>query len=84
MIASLANDINNLNNLMNDNSAKHLKSNHNFTIDNEISFTVQDNFEITFKEIKESEQQKHVEQVINIFEDIFKKMMKALMNLYPI
>ena len=71
--ASLANDINNLNNLMNDNSAIHLNSNHNLTIDNEISNTDEDNFKIAFKEIKESEQPKYVEQVINMFEDIFKK-----------
>ena len=71
--ASLANDINNLNNLMNDNSAIHLNSNHNLTIDNEISNNDEDNFKITFKEIKESEQPKYVEQVINMFEDIFKK-----------
>ena len=71
--ASLANDINNLNNLMNDNSAIHLNSNHNLTIDNEILNNDEDNFKITFKEIKESEQPKYVEQVINMFEDIFKK-----------
>ena len=71
--ASLANDINNLNNIMNDNSAIHLNSNHNLTIDNEISNNDEDNFKITFKEIKESEQPKYVEQVINMFEDIFKK-----------
>ena len=71
--ASLANDINNLNNLMNDNSAIHLNSNHNLTIDNEMSNTDEDNFKIAFKEIKESEQTKYVEQVINMFEDIFKK-----------
>ena len=71
--ASLANDINNLNNLMNDNSAIHLNSNHNLTIDNEISNTDEDNFKIAFKEIKESEQPKYVEQVINMFEDLFKK-----------
>ena len=72
--ASLANDINNLNNLMNDNSAIHLNSNHNLTIiDNDISNNDEENFKITLKEIKDSEQEKYVEQVINMFEDIFKK-----------
>ena len=71
--ASLANDINNLNNLMNDDSAIRLNSNHNLTIDNEILNTDEDNFKIAFKEIKESEQPKYVERVINMLEDIFKK-----------
>ena len=70
---SLANDINNLNNLMNDNSMIHLNSNHNLTIDNDLTNNDEENFKIALKEIKESEQQKYVEQVINMFEDIFKK-----------
>ena len=59
---------------MNDNSAIHLNSNHNLTIiDNDISNNDEENFKITLKEIKDSEQEKYVEQVINMFEDIFKK-----------
>ena len=71
---TLANDINNLNNLMNDNSVIGLNSNHNITIlDNEILNTDEENFKIELKEIKESEKDKFIEQVINMFEDIFKK-----------
>ena len=55
---SLANDINNLNNLMNDNSMIHLNSNHNLTIDNDLTNNDEENFKIALKEIKESEQQK--------------------------
>ena len=70
---------------MNDNSAIHLNSNHNLTIiDNDISNNDEENFKITLKEIKDSEQEKYVEQVINMFEDIFKKKTKILMNQYPI
>ena len=47
---------------------------HNITIcDNEISNTDEDNFKISISEIKNSDQKKYVEQVINMFEDIFKK-----------
>ena len=71
---TLANDINNLNNLMNDNSVIGLNSNHNITIlDNEILNTDEENFKIELKEIKESEKDKFIEQVINMFEDILKK-----------
>ena len=71
---TLANDINNLNNLINDNSVIHLNSNHNITInDNEILNTDEDNFKIPLEEIKESDQNKFLEQVVNMFEDIFKK-----------
>ena len=71
---TLANDINNLNNLMNDNSVIGLNSNLNITIlDNEILNTDEENFKIELKEIKESEKDKFIEQVINMFEDIFKK-----------
>ena len=71
---TLANDINNLNNLMNDNSVIGLNSNHNITIlDNEILNTDEENFKIELKEIKESEKDKFIEQVINMFEDIYKK-----------
>ena len=78
---TLANDINNLNNLMNDNSVIHLNSNHNITIlDNEILNSDEDNFKITLKEIKESESNKYIEQVINMFEDIFKKKDENINN----
>ena len=40
---------------------------------NDISNNDEENFKITLKEIKDSEQEKYVEQVINMFEDIFKK-----------
>ena len=73
-ITSLANDIHNLNNLINDNSKIDLNSNHNITLlDNEILNTDEDNFKIPLEEIKESDQKKYIEQVINMFEDIFKK-----------
>ena len=76
---TLNNDINNLINIsikneMNDNSIINLNSMHNITIcDNEISNTDEDSFKITISEIKNSDQKKYVEQVINMFEDIFKK-----------
>ena len=75
---TLNNDINNLINIsikndINDNSAIHLNSNHNITIDNEILNNDEDNFKIAFNEIKESDQKKYIEQVTNMFEDIFKK-----------
>ena len=71
---TLANDINNLNNLINDNSMIHLNSNHNITInDNEILNTDEDNFKIALEEIKESDQKKYIDQVINMFEDVYKK-----------
>ena len=76
---TLNNDINNLINIsmkneMNDNSIINLNSMHNITIcDNEISNTDEDNFKISISEIKNSDQKKYVEQVINMFEDIFKK-----------
>ena len=76
---TLNNDINNLINIsikneMNDNSIINLNSMHNITIcDNEISNTDEDNFKISIIEIKNSDQKKYVEQVINMFEDIFKK-----------
>ena len=73
MNTTLANDINNLNNLINDNSMIHLNSNHNITLDNEILNTDEDNFKIPLVEIKESDQNKYIEQVISMFEDIFKK-----------
>ena len=71
---TLANDINNLNNLMNDNSDINLNSNHNLTIiDNEILNPEEENIKISLEEIKKSDEKKYVEQVINMFEDIFKK-----------
>ena len=76
---TLNNDINNLINIsikneMNDNSIINLNSMHNITIcDNEISNTDEDNFKISINEIKNSDQKKYVEQVINMFEDMFKK-----------
>ena len=76
---TLNNDINNLINIsikneMNDNSIINLNSMHNITIcDNEISNTDEDNFKISISEIKNSDQKKYVEQVINMFEDMFKK-----------
>lgn len=76
---TLNNDINNLINIsikneMNDNSIINLNSMHNITIcDNEISNTDEDSFKISISEIKNSDQKKYVEQVINMFEDIFKK-----------
>ena len=76
---TLNNDTNNLINIsikneMNDNSIINLNSMHNITIcDNEISNTDEDNFKISISEIKNSDQKKYVEQVINMFEDIFKK-----------
>ena len=76
---TLNNDINNLINIsikneMNDNSIINLNSMHNITIcDNEISNTDEDSFKISINEIKNSDQKKYVEQVINMFEDIFKK-----------
>ena len=76
---TLNNDINNLINIsikneMNDNSIINLNSMHNITIcDNEISNTDEDSFKISTSEIKNSDQKKYVEQVINMFEDIFKK-----------
>ena len=76
---TLNNDINNLINIslkneINDNSAINLNSMHNITIlDNEILNTDEDNFKITINEIKGSDPKKYVEQVINMFEDIFKK-----------
>ena len=76
---TLNNDLNNLiniskNNDISDNSMINLNSMHNITIlDNEILNTDEDNFKITFKEIKESDQKKYIEQVINMFDDIFQK-----------
>ena len=74
----LNNDTNNLINIsikndINDNSMINLNSNHNITIDNEILNNDEDNFKITLNEIKESDQKKYIEQVISMFEDIFKK-----------
>ena len=71
------NDSNNLINIsmkndINDNSMIHLNSNHNITIDNEILNNDEDNFKITLNEIKESDPKKYIEQVISMFEDIFK------------
>jgi hypothetical protein len=52
----------------------HLNSNHNITIiDNELLNSDEDNFKIAFNELKESDQKKYIEQVITMFEDIFKK-----------
>ena len=72
------NDINNLVNIsmkndINDNSAINLNSNHNITLDNEISNNDEDNFKIDLNEIKESDQKKYIEQVIYMFEDLYKK-----------
>ncbi len=72
------NDTNNLINIsikndMNDNSTININSNHNITIDNEIVNNDEDNFKISLNEIKESDQKKYIEQVISMFEDIFKK-----------
>ena len=84
---TLNNDINNLINMsikndINDNSMIHLNSNHNITIlDNEILNADEDNFKITLNEIKESDQKKYIEQVINMFEDIFKKKDEKLNSL---
>ena len=74
----LNNDTNNLINIsikndINDNSMIHLNSNHNITLDNEILNNDEDNFKITLNEIKESDQKRYIEQVISMFEDIFKK-----------
>ena len=78
---TLANDINNLNNLINDNSAINLNSNHNITInDNELISTDEENFKVLLKEIKESDKKKYVEQVINMFEDIYKKKEENINN----
>ena len=78
---TLNNDINNLNNLMNDNSLIHLSSNHNITIiDNEILNTEEENIKISLKDIKESDPNKYSEQVINMFEDVFKKKDEAINN----
>ena len=77
----LANEINNLNNLISDNSAINLNSNHNITInDNELINTDEENFKIVLKEIKESDKKKYVEQVINMFEDIYKKKEENINN----
>jgi hypothetical protein len=76
---TLNNDVNNLINIsikndINDNSMIHLNSNHNITIiDNELLNSDEDNFKIAFNELKESDQKKYIEQVITMFEDIFKK-----------
>mgnify|MGYP006873023402 CR=1 FL=1 len=76
---TLNNDINNLTNTnikndMIDNSAINLNSIHNITIiDNEMLNNDEDNFKISLKEIKESDQKIFVKQVIYLFEDIFKK-----------
>ena len=84
---TLANDINNLINIsikndINDNSMINLNSNHNITIlDNEILNADEDNFKIALKELKESDQKKYIEQVINMFEDIFKKKDEKLNSL---
>ena len=84
---TLNNDINNLINIsikndINDNSMIHLNSNHNITIlDNEILNADEDNFKIALNEIKESDQKKYIEQVINMFEDIFKKKDEKLNSL---
>ena len=71
-------DMNNLVNIsikneINDNSSIHLNSNHNITLDNTILNNDEDNFKITLNEIKESDQKKYIEQVISLFEDLFKK-----------
>ena len=56
---TLANDINNLNNLMNDNSDINLNSNHNLTIiDNEILNPEEENIKISLEEIKKSDEKK--------------------------
>ena len=84
---TLNNDINNLINIsikndINDNSMINLNSNHNLTIlDNEILNNDEDNFKIVLNEIKESDQKKYIEQVINMFEDIFKKRDEKLNEL---
>ena len=72
------NDTNNLINIsikndINDNSMIHLNSNHNITLDNEISNYDEDTFKIDLNEIKESDQKKYIEQVNYMFEDIFKQ-----------
>ena len=71
-------DMNNLVNIsikneINDNSSIHLNSNHNITLDNTILNNDEDNFKITLNEIKESDQKIYIEQVISLFEDLFKK-----------
>ena len=84
---TLNNDIGNLINIsikndINDNSMINLNSNHNLTIfDNEILNNDEDNFKIVLNEIKESDQKKYIEQVINMFEDIFKKRDEKLNEL---
>ena len=84
---TLNNDINNLINIsikndINDNSMIHLNSNHNITIlDNEILNNDEENFKIVLSEIKESDQKKYIEQVTNMFEDIFKKKDEKLNSL---
>ena len=84
---TLNNDVNNLINIsikndINDNSMIHLNSNHNITIlDNESLNTDEDNFKIAFNELKESDQKKYIEQVITMFEDIFKKKDEKLNSL---
>ena len=83
---SLISDVNTLANLclkneINDNSTIHLNSIHNIVLDNDFLNFDEDNFKISLIEIKEAEQQKYIEQVTNMFEDIFQKKDEKLNSL---
>ena len=59
-----------------------LKNNQNISIlENEILNNDEENFKISLTEIKESDQKKYIEQVINMFEEIFKKREEKLNSL---
>ena len=82
----LNNDKNNLTNKNvkndNDNSKILINSNNNTKIlDNEILNNDEENFKISLNEIKESDQKKYIEQVTNMFGDIFKKRDEKLNSL---
>ena len=70
-----------LNNLINislkndvvDNSLMNLNSNNNITLDNDIINNDEDTFKIIVNEIKEADQKKYIEQIVSMFEDLYKK-----------